>query len=801
MDSLSTKRTPKAVQTALQTLPTSLGDTYDQAMERIGATNEDDRRIAMNFLTWIAFATRPLTVAEVEHASSITVGAKELEKDNILEAGDLTSMCAGLVIVDANDIVRLVHFSAQTYFREHREKWFSNGHTLLAMSCLTYLSFKAFEAGACSGPGENEAFQSRTEQHPLTDYSASYWGFHAAKAQPLPELTGEIMSFLKSGPLLDSAVQAMWQSESLDLVSWDVKSGVHPLHLCSFFGLEQIVKTLLEAQNDVDCRDSLSTTPLMYAAAAGHATVIHTLLREGADANHACLRSSTALHRAVVYDHVDVVRHLLNVPDIDVNCIDSSNRDRTPLMLAVFSLESGILSMILQHPALDVDMHTGQYKSTALNLAASNGYAQAVRQIVSHPEIDVNKRDSVSPPLTKAAGAGFMSVVETLLDHGADPDLRDSPREGSGTPLNRAIDYGHISVVKILLQRGADPKILDTYRRTIIHSAAVNGQDEVLRVLLEKPRGVDINAQGTNGRTALHDAAYWNFCDTIRILFDHGARTDIHDAANRSPLGVAKDMNNLEALELLQKLRNQEKTRDALHEYGPLRHTQSSLDGTQMGLLTAVKLGMKDAVRSYIESSISDPNVDINLVDLDRHSSLQIAVLEDQIDILGMLIAAPNIRLDSLDRLRRSALHWCALHCNNEAAELLLDAGADFTIQDQFLETPLDIALHARYVDTAIALLERGAMPREQDMQHALRWAAEFGSVTLVERLVREGGADPERKDAAGMTLVKRAEESSNWKVVDAILRLCEEKERNRVPPVRVGMAEEKKEAVRVAIR
>lgn len=67
MDSLATKRTPKAVQEALQRLPAEIGDTYDQAMQRIEATNEEDRNIAMNFLLWITVAARPLSVSEIEH--------------------------------------------------------------------------------------------------------------------------------------------------------------------------------------------------------------------------------------------------------------------------------------------------------------------------------------------------------------------------------------------------------------------------------------------------------------------------------------------------------------------------------------------------------------------------------------------------------------------------------------------------------------------------------------------------------------------------------------------------------------
>ena len=213
MDSLATKRTPRAVQQALQNLPTEIGDMYDQAMERIEATNEDDRKIAMNFLLWIAFSTRPLSVAEVEHATSTTADSSGIDPDEIVNASDLTSMCAGLVIIDASDIVRLVHFSAQNYFRENREKWFSNGDLILAQNCLTYVTFKAFENGPCSGSTESEDLKKRLIQYPLLEYCCCCWGIHASRALQQDELTNPVLDFLNSKPHLDSAVQALWYSD------------------------------------------------------------------------------------------------------------------------------------------------------------------------------------------------------------------------------------------------------------------------------------------------------------------------------------------------------------------------------------------------------------------------------------------------------------------------------------------------------------------------------------------------------------------------------------------------------------
>ena len=263
----------------------------------------------------------------------------------------------------------------------------------------------------------------------------------------------------------------------------------------------------------------------------------------------------------------------------------------------------------------------------------------------------MNKRKEWCTALTTAASEGLFSVVETLLDHGADTEIQEGRMHGSGTPLNPAIDDDHLSTVRLLLQRGADAEVLDTFNRTIIHSAAVNGRDEILKILFEADFNIDVNAQGTNGRTALHDAAYFDYCSTIEILFENGARTDILDGANRSPLGVARDQNNLDALRVLTKLRKQEELSDEA-DGRQLRHPRSlPYDGNKTSFLTAAKLGHTNIVQSTITYAQTDSTIDINTVDLDRHSALHYAIQGSHLDILSALIAADGIDLNIQDYL------------------------------------------------------------------------------------------------------------------------------------------------------
>ncbi len=188
------------------------------------------------------------------HASSVTASATGIDPDEVLGASDMASTCAGLNIIDASEIIYLGDFSAQNRFKESRENWFSYGDLILARDCLTYLYFKAFETGYCSGPTESINCKQRSMQYPLLEHSCSYLGLHVSLAQQQNDLADQALGFLNSRPDLDSATQALWYSINPDVAGCDVESGVHPLCLAASFS------TYPTAYNPTPYTGPLSTT-------------------------------------------------------------------------------------------------------------------------------------------------------------------------------------------------------------------------------------------------------------------------------------------------------------------------------------------------------------------------------------------------------------------------------------------------------------------------------------------------------------------------------------------------------------
>ncbi|OAL45456.1 hypothetical protein IQ07DRAFT_661532, partial [Pyrenochaeta sp. DS3sAY3a] len=148
----------------------ALDSAYSDALTRIEGQLHGDQILAKNVLTWITFAKRPLTTAEICCALAVEPGEAELDPENKPDVDDIVSVCAGLVVIDQeSDIIRLVHYSTQEYFWRNSSRVSPYGEVPIAERCLTYLSFSVFESGSCA---TDEQLKERLSQHEFLDYAA-----------------------------------------------------------------------------------------------------------------------------------------------------------------------------------------------------------------------------------------------------------------------------------------------------------------------------------------------------------------------------------------------------------------------------------------------------------------------------------------------------------------------------------------------------------------------------------------------------------------------------------------------------
>ncbi|KAJ7444046.1 ankyrin repeat-containing domain protein [Mycena latifolia] len=459
-ESLAAKNTVKAVREALRHLPQNLNHTYEEAMDRIKNQNEEDRQLAIQALTWVAYAKRPLSVAELQEALAIEPDATTLDVDNLLDISIVLSVCAGLIIVDeAMSVVRLIHYTTQGYFDNIQPLQFADAHTMIASQCLAYLSFDEFSQLDIS-----YMVREGVKAHPLVAYS-QHLLLHTAEASRQLELQPGLTFFLEKA----HSWHMIWKDVFHGQLAppWDYYGGDWPL-----------------------------TQSLLWLSAASNLTHIATyLLDQPVDYDTSI---DSALSVAVFYNYIGMAQLLIKKYGANVDC--QRGFYGTALQVASARGHESVAQFLVEMGA-DVNAQGGLC-GTALQ-AASYGGHESVAQFLIEMGADVNAVGGYFGTALQAASAGgHKSVAQFLIEKGADVNAEAGEY---GTALQAASCWGHESVAQFLIEMGADVNALGGYYRTALQAASYWGHELVAQFLIEM--GANVNAQGGKYGTALHAAS------------------------------------------------------------------------------------------------------------------------------------------------------------------------------------------------------------------------------------------------------------------------------------------------------
>src|SRR5262249_24565344 len=131
-----------------------------------------------------------------------------------------------------------------------------------------------------------------------------------------------------------------------------------------------------------------------------------------------------------------------------------------------------------------VDMKTPNSDGwSAFHAAVMKGKLSIARDILD-TGFDVNYAGHQSrTALHQAVASNRQESVKFLLSHHAKKDVRD---EDSQLPVHIAIDYGSLDALQALPLSSKDFNSKDFNGRSLVCFAAESGDDELLRILLEK---------------------------------------------------------------------------------------------------------------------------------------------------------------------------------------------------------------------------------------------------------------------------------------------------------------------------
>ncbi|XP_043091731.1 caskin-1 isoform X16 [Puntigrus tetrazona] len=210
------------------------------------------------------------------------------------------------------------------------------------------------------------------------------------------------------------------------------------------------------------------------------------------------------------------------------------------------------------------------------------------------------------------------------------------------SPLHHAALNGNVEVISLLLESQAIVDIRDQKGMRPLHYAAWQGKSEPMKLLLKS--GSSVNGQSDEGQIPLHLAAQHGHYDVSEMLLQHQSNPCIVDNAGKTPLDLACEFGRVGVVQLL-------------------------LSSNMCAALLEPKPG-----------DSTDPN---------GTSPLHLAAKNGHIDIIRLLIQA-GIDINRQTKAG-TALHEAALCGKTDVVRLLLDSGINATVRNTYSQTALDI--------------------------------------------------------------------------------------------------------------
>ena len=621
---------------------TQISMSADPAALEAGETYAFDLGPDFDRLTTEAGAASPTPTANGEFSEEETyaIGLEAFDRLTAMPEGDSVVDVSRLLLADDDRFVPVDTFEdGETYaidLDDLASYELVDGKTTVRVERHLLAEIDSSLFPAIGGEDGNE----RPDFDPDTQTSTDIFGHSREDSGELPTEDTEhstntsLMAAIVEGDL-ELAQQAISSGANLDRYDWQM--GYSPLGMAIDRGHIEIVRCLLGAGANAHY-GSTNSTALGLAAERGEADIVQMLLPRGIDVNEPVGHDNwTALLSAIEHGHKSVVQ-LLVTAGANVNIW---SRGETPILLAAKREEREIYNYL--YPLVN----------TSIRLCADR---DGERLLQSTRKRRIREQNRPVEKLIGMAMEGNNAEVARAIEIGVEIDELGA---GGHTALMAAAYYGHKSVVKTLLEAGANPNLLSDDDRLGTGMTALmltagsffaNNRQSIAKLLLAN--GADVNQQGLGGKTAIVYAALAGagYRECVETLIAAGADLDLRDDRGHTVLTLVAAAENYQMLNLL------------------IQAGASTAGLESIQLIQAASIGNLDRVRSLLSSKVN--------LDLDRGAAIGKAAAAGHTEIVELLIqAGANVNLS--DRAGFTPIASAAYAGHGDIVHRLIDAGAD----------------------------------------------------------------------------------------------------------------------------
>jgi ankyrin repeat protein len=335
-----------------------------------------------------------------------------------------------------------------------------------------------------------------------------------------------------------------------------------------------------------------------------------------------------------------------------------------------------------------------QEEESELHAAVRSGDLAAVDQLLAADELMTSYDSRGWTPVHTAAVRGEFTILELLLNKGADVDVRGQ-QFNEDTPLSLVAEEGHIGSISVLLKHGADIHTRNKHKYTPIMLAAYENRAEVVNALLSA--GANPNDSSPDGTTPLLLASSCpGSISTLKALIDAVADVNVSDTTQKTVLHQAAKRGHHENIAYLLSVGANVNAARLTTLWTPLAYALARNSSPGSNASSAINILLNDVKPSETVKLLLDAGADPCTVFQNGYTPVHLAASSGNWENMRLLL---NCGVDVNRQTEpdgRTPLHVAVGAKEQIMVKMLLAAGAKVSVVDARGRTALGSAEEAK---------------------------------------------------------------------------------------------------------